>query len=96
MTKGAKFNRPGAATNPFQHLVDQPAAPASGDKVRQTGTASSAEDVADPHPSDEEHPYEARHPGGANPPSKDVGPNNAAHDGEAPRRPDNASTSPRE
>jgi hypothetical protein len=35
----------------------------------------------DPHPSDEEHYDEKPHPGGAHPPTRDIGPNDAIHDG---------------
>mgnify|MGYP001274334600 CR=1 FL=1 len=42
----------------------------------------------DPHPSDEEHADRVPHPGGAHPPTRDLGPNPAIHDGEAPPKPD--------
>ncbi|RYE09783.1 MAG: hypothetical protein EOP22_08025 [Hyphomicrobiales bacterium] len=82
--------------NPRQHdfgEAESPPAPVPS-KHRQTGqgTAPPELDVADPHPSNEEHPYKARHPGGAHPPIKDIGPNSAIHGGEPPPRPDNAST----
>lgn len=44
-------------------------------------------DVADPHPSNEEHYDRQEHPGGARPPTKDLGPNDAIHDGEPAKRP---------
>lgn len=97
MSDKVKINRPGAPANPPQHLEGREPAPASkgAEKTRPTGvgTAQAGLDVSDPHPSDEEHPYDARHPGGANPPAKDIGPNNAIHDGHAPRRPDNKENS---
>jgi hypothetical protein len=42
----------------------------------------------DPHPSDEEHADRQRHPGGAHPPTRDLGTNPAIHDGHAPPMPD--------
>ena len=42
---------------------------------------------ADPHPSDEEHYDIQIRPGGANPPARDIGPNDAVHDGKPRRRP---------
>ena len=66
---------------------------------RQTGAHTSpdpANEVADPHPSDEEHPYDKAAPGGDTMPRRDVrkvradiGANPAAHDGSAPPRPHN-------
>lgn len=45
-------------------------------------------DVADPHPSDEEHYDRQPHPGGAHPPTgPDIGPNDAVHDGKQSPRP---------
>ena len=55
---------------------------------------SKTNDVADPHPANEEKYDRIRHPGGANPPKNDLGPNPAIHDGTAPPRPDNAETKP--
>ncbi len=99
------INRPGARTNPPQHLLD------GGVDIDErslgatvpTPFAAPAIDPAlpsDPHPAEEEHPYRARHPGGANPPvnapegDHDVGPNPALHDGTAPPRPHNAGSGP--
>ena len=53
---------------------------------------SLSNDVADPHPSNEENYDQVPHPGGAHPPTRDIGPNDAAHDGTRPPRPDNADT----
>ena len=54
------------------------------------GTAAS-NDVADPHPSTEEHDDLIPRPGGTKPPKgPDIGPNSYAHDGKAPPRPQNA------
>ena len=51
------------------------------------GTAS-RNDVADPHPSDEEHYDREARPGGTKGiKGPDIGPNDAAHDGKAPPRP---------
>jgi hypothetical protein len=50
------------------------------------GTAKS-NDVSDPHPSNEEHYDRQKRPGGANPPKKDLGPNDAIHEGHARRPP---------
>lgn len=86
-----RINRPGAPANPPQHILTEEELPLGGDidrtqwKHKQTS--------ADPHPSDEESPYRARHPGGANPPieSRDIGPNDAAHPNSMPPpRPRNA------
>lgn len=62
---------------------------------RQTkGPAPTERDVADPHPSNEEHPYRARNPGRPNRPVEDrvIGPNNRIHDGNPQPRPRNAET----
>jgi hypothetical protein len=50
---------------------------------------SKINDVADPHPSDEEHYDQIPHPGGAPAVGKDIGPNPAAHDGTPKPRPKN-------
>jgi len=62
-----KPNRPGSATNTPQHSAED----YGGDAIPQrdglptgVGTAG-AGDVADPHPSEEEHPYAEARPGGA-------------------------------
>jgi hypothetical protein len=53
-----------------------------------TGRETGANDVFDPHPSNEEQYDKQRNPGGARPPSAhDIGPNNAIHDGKPKRRP---------
>ena len=63
------------------------------DPTRQTGVGTSPNDVADPHPSNEEHPYRAPHPGGTRPPKGTTQRvNDATHDGTPQRRPDNAET----
>lgn len=54
---------------------------------------SSLNDVADPHPSTEEHYDRQRRPGGANPPRGDIGPNPARHDGHPKPKPENAESS---
>lgn len=47
-------------------------------------------DVADPHPSTEEHYDKIPRPGGTKPPkAPDIGPNSYAHDGKPPPRPKN-------
>lgn len=51
-------------------------------------------DVADPHPSREEHPYKARHPGGATTKHDMNRVNDQVHDGTPPPRPDNVETDP--
>jgi hypothetical protein len=95
--------RDGKMTNTPQHLVGEQPEIAEGvasgvdpgKKTRQTGTGTShTNDVADPHPSDEEHYDLVRHPGGANPPTKDIGPNPSKHQGAAPPRPHNAGSGP--
>ena len=52
-----------------------------------TGSGTGPGDVADPHPANEEHYDRQRRPGGAKPSSDPIGPNDAAHDGTAARRP---------
>ena len=53
-----------------------------------TGSGTSAEnDVADPHPSNEEHYDKKARPGGANPPDRTIEPNDAVHDGKGGKRP---------
>lgn len=52
-----------------------------------TGSKTGPHDVADPHPSNEEHYDRQEHPGGATPPKRDLGPNNAIHDGTPGKRP---------
>lgn len=52
-----------------------------------TGSGTGPNDVADPHPSNEEHYDREKRPGGAHPPAKDLGTNDAIHDGKAKRRP---------
>ncbi len=55
----------------------------------QTGPGTSAtNDVADPHPSNEEHADRERHPGGAHPPKTDNSTNPAVHTGKAPPKPE--------
>jgi hypothetical protein len=105
MAEKIRHNDPGAPVNTPQHLVGEEPAITEGrptgqtareGKTRQTGPGTSTPelDVADPHPADEGKPCAARHPGGANPPTNDLGPNPAIHDGSAPARPHNADTGP--
>lgn len=71
------------STDPEAHL---------GPDVIQTGEGTAANDVADPHPSDEEHYDRNARPGGAEPPTgprPDIGPNPHAHNGTAPPKPHN-------
>ena len=83
-----RINRPGAPAKPPQHILTQDELPPGGDtdrtgsKHRQTGedTAAPGSDVADPHPSDEEHPYRARNPGRATPA---VGPHGHGREGQS-------------
>ena len=95
----AKHNSPDGPRNTPQHIFDQQRLPQGGDvepprwKHRQTGRGTSPDrDVADPHPSDEEHPYRADAPGRAGRPSesRQVGPNSRIHDGRPQPRPKNA------
>jgi len=62
--------------------------------VRRRGTVSEMDglDSADPHPAEEGDPYDTRTPSRPNPPNvaKNIGPNPAKHDGNAPHRPDTA------
>ena len=85
-------------TNPPQHFIAEHGGSRRppADMVRQTGenTAPTPLDVADPHPSDEGHPYDTKTPGGTNPPKKDLGPNSAIHNGSSGRRPHNAGSGP--
>lgn len=86
------------ATNPPQHMprpVPPTKSPLETGVPTGPGTAGRATDVADPHPDNEEHWRQERHPGGAHPPKKDIGPNDAMHDGTAPPRPHNAGSGPR-
>lgn len=99
------INRPGALTNPPQHLLD------GGVVIDERSLGATvpapfapAIDPArppDPHPAREEHPFRAAHPGAANPAAEadvaehDIGPNPAEHDGTAPPRPRNAGSGPR-
>lgn len=47
-----------------------------------TGDGTSvASDVSDPHPANEERYDRQKHPGGAHPPKRDLGPNDATHSG---------------
>jgi len=93
-----RHNQPGAPTNTPQHLPGdqgQPPNPTPGQGAGNAAAPGSHNgpqglDASDPHPAEEGHPYDARHPGGANPPTKDIGPNPAVHDGSAPARPHNA------
>ena len=88
-------------TNPPQHIFDNDtgisdagSAPTAGEAAhRQTGegTAPPEVDVADPHPSDEEHPYRNKAGG---PMEGDIGPNPAVHDGTPPPRPHNKGSGP--
>lgn len=58
--------------------------------VRPTGEGTALRnDVADPHPADEEHPYKARHPGGAVTRHDINKVNDQVNDGTPPPRPDN-------
>jgi hypothetical protein len=86
-------NRPGGPTNLPQHSPDEAGGrpPPVRSKHAQTGTGTSDQnDVADPHPSTEEHYDRVRHPGGAHPPRKDLSTSVGRHDGSAPPPPDNA------
>ena len=113
MPSNSSINRPGAPTNPPQHLFAAPVreqgatVPTSREGIAlPTGENTSPDPaeglppghdpgVADPHPSNEEHPYRGKDPDGANPPKPDIGPNPAAHDGTPPPRPDNAAHGPK-
>src|SRR5437868_12460737 len=100
-----RTNVPGGTTNTPQHLVgegpdirkDAAAVPRGHErKTQQTGqgTVDPSIDVADPHPADEGNPYREHRPGGANPPTRDLGPNPAIHSGEAARRSSNKRSLP--
>ena len=56
---------------------------------------SATNDVADPHPANEEDYDKIPHPGGANPPRGDIGPNSYAHNGKAPPRPQSKGSMPK-
>lgn len=51
------------------------------------GSGTGPHEVADPHPSNEEHYDRQKIPGGAHPPKDDLGPNDAIHDGKPQKRP---------
>jgi hypothetical protein len=75
-------------TNEPQHLVGEYGGTASPSRDGlPTGSNTGTPDVADPHPANEEHYDKKVRPGGANPPARDLGPNDAIHNGKAPRRP---------
>jgi hypothetical protein len=100
MPNTSDINRPGALTNPPEHLFDEanPASVDTRETALPTGENTSpdpANEVADPHPSDEGDPYLEKHPGGATPPKTDIGPNPAVHTGTPDRRPDNADHGPK-
>lgn len=85
-------NRPGGPTN-----YPSKSAEARGHRLRpgsvETGRGTGDErEVADPHPSNEEHYDRIRHPGGAKPPNetRDLGKNTWAHEGTPQPRPRNA------
>ena len=107
------INRPGAPANPDRQTPAPnaqvgagrpPSRTAHEGAHRQTGANTSADpakEVQDPHPSNEEHPYDAGAPGGDRAPSADtaegrhnLGPNPAIHTGKAPPRPHNAGSGP--
>jgi hypothetical protein len=98
-----RINYPGAPTNTPQHLLGQDSSVQEGHPEGQTAVegrtvqsgsgTSSASDVADPHPSDEEHYDRIPRPGGTNPPERpSIGPNPGRHDGAAGRPPRNVET----
>ena len=95
-TSGEKdMSRP---ANPPQHSAGDYGATTPSDKHRegvQTGAGTGGvDDVVDPHPSDEEHPYREARPGGANPPRDTTQKANPhTHTGKPPRRPKNAENS---
>jgi hypothetical protein len=96
------LNRPGAPTNPPQHLVSEEPDAMNEEHLEKVstvlseqtgeGTAPPDRDAADPHPADEEHYGRIPHPGGANPPppNLDMGADPEKHDGTAPPPPANA------
>jgi len=85
-----------STANTPQHIFDQggtkPVPSEDADRIKPTGpnTAAPDRDVADPHPANEENFESIEHPGGAHPPTKDIGPNPAVHGGKAPPRPHNS------
>ena len=57
---------------------------------KPTGKGTGKRDVFDPHPSNEEHYDRIPRPGGDDHvEERDIGPNNAVHDGEQKKRPPN-------
>jgi hypothetical protein len=112
MTDRDRINTPGAPANtphaPGQNAHITEGVPdgrtAREGAHRQTGDNTSpdpANEVTDPHPSDEEHPYDATAPGGdSGPPNSaahgraDIGANPDAHSGAARPRPHNAGSGP--
>jgi hypothetical protein len=83
-----------------RHPTPGEGGPSTGQATGE-GTAAPGVDVADPHPSDEEHPYREQGRGGASTPSDvpigndDIGPNPGRHNGKAPPRPHNAGSGPK-
>ena len=78
-------NRPGRVTNTPQHSVG-----AYGEGKSEKRAADGLPTNDDPHPAEEEKPYSARRPGGADTKRDTSRVNNAVHDGSAPPRPRNA------
>ena len=103
MSHKPQQNHAGGLTNVPQHMGEasgarnQPPLPdasvATG-KASGPGTAPPNLAVAAPHPAEEGHPYGAKHPGGAHPPTDDLGPNPAITTGQPVPRPHNASSGP--
>lgn len=82
MSRHKRPNEVAGGANQPQHLV--------GDYGGTPPTERSPEGLPvdpDPHPSNEEHYDRQERPGGAHPPEKDIGPNDAVHDGKPQKRP---------
>ena len=91
-------NQPGGPTNLPQHGTGEAGGrpPPRRSMHRQTGPGTGGkDDVADPHPPNEEHYGRERRPGGANPPEKDRSTSVGLHSGEAPPPPRNATNTRR-
>lgn len=78
-------NRPGRLTNPPQHNVGT-----YGEGQHEERAPDGLPTHADPHPPEEEHPYRAEHPGGAQSKHDINRVNNAVTDGFPEPRPRNA------
>lgn len=96
-----RINRPGAPTNPPQHLFDNNTGITEGVLPRPTPRPGAVPEpdsdhlVEDPHPIDEGHPYAGAPPKDRPPMYLDIRPNPGIHTGQPERKPDNADHGPK-